>query len=345
MKDTDKGPLSLKERLVKQAEKVVDASRVKETIAEASETATVQTTRLFVDAVRKGDSLGIFRFTQKMPRREAITQWFSLSWKEWEKNLCAWAKEGDKIAKEVMETYRLCAENDLLFGILKEVVSEVERPSRRVGTKEELSELLKALAKKGLSESFLKKPEGRRKIYVGDVWYVPKQGVRFATIGWQFLCMAAARVKRREQEDKELLSRIGPLLNISTIPTDPEDFGLTRVLAGELGVVAIWLKQFRWGEKEEGLLAIALESNHRGLVLKGVIADSPFPWAMTRGNYRLPALSVNRQDDGTDKVKFEGVPHMADEEYQALKKVVKLVQLRLALESRLGSQAVEPATD
>lgn len=342
-----KAPLS--ERIAALRGKVTSAKEVRVTIGEAQKVvATREDVKLFFEAVAKGDSIAIYHRSREIPRRDAVQEWLTLPWDEWLKRLRSLAESGDSIAQESVEVYETFADNQLLLSQLQSVLDRFERPCRPIRTKGEVIVFLETLVAEGLAEKSQERPR-RKAIHWDDTWYTPKRGVLIANLGWLFVVMATIRAQRRESAERELLERLQPLLDLATLPSDPEDQGLTRLLKGEYEVVAIWESHFRWSGQDQGLFALALERNHRGycLIVKGCMADFQFPETMMEQEYELPLLVVEEKPDRTFEARFGKLPRLEKEEFQALRQVERLIHLRLNAENQAATKVeyeVEPAT-
>lgn len=451
-----KRPPSLREKLLQQAEAVGSADQLRQTLREAEEAGAMpEIVNFFVDLIRRGDEIGIQRFSFTRPPQQAQEEWLALPWEKWEENLRSWAKGGDVAAKEVMKNIDLFAQNTLLRDLLREVVIHFERPCRQISTFWGLGRYLESLLEKRFAEKVInprwKIPERGVEVIQkgGEVHlYLPKKGVRVTLHGWPFIKEAEARAKERERsqkakaealdaeatpglsplkvstgeegnlslflggnrralietkkqnsqmiarvakvvgvyifplpsdwviwsperdylplrgnqwpleeipralkawensllqvqaKEKEQREKIASVTSIATLPIPLKEQGFTRLLRGEKGTASLFYRKFEWG-KEKGLFAIAVERSEgeEFLWLRKVASDFPFP--ETLQEKPLPQLIVEERQDGSLRARFEKLPQMEREIFQALMMVQKIVQIRLNAEHR-ASQG-EPA--
>ena len=462
---------SLREKILERAKSVSSAEQLCQLFEEAGEIGTTpKVVYLFADMVRRGDNIGVRRFSFSRPPKEASDAWYALNWKQREEKLDEWAKGGDLGAKEVMETLDLIGQNIILRDMLREVVDRFERPCRGINKYGELVPYLKNLAdcspklaqritnlrprqipKQGvviqrgrenidlylpiqdvslsaLGWLFVKEAEERAKKHAADqevkikalrdeatagltplktssgeegflflslgwsrgvlietnrqngnqmmarvvkavniwvpgglpsdwiVWspdrgYVPLRGAKWpleeipgALKAWEERILQDKATQAREEEKRlrrkaEFEKILFPVTSIATFPIPFEEQGLTRLLEGECGVVAMYNWGFEWND-EKGLVAIAVERESDGsLTLRKFISFYPLPDCL-RGK-KLPRLVMTRQNGGLRLEYSKRFSGMKPEIFKALMMVLKILQMRLNAEYRAASG--EPA--
>lgn len=140
-------------------------------------------------------------------------------------------------------------------------------------------------------------------------------------------------VQSFRQERAKLLS---PLLSLATFPAPFEHQGLTRLLKGEEGIVAMWNNKFKWGEKV-GFFGMAIEGlANKTFILREVISDFPFPKELV--GEKLPLVVDPEKPD----VRLEILPRMEQEQFLGLKQVEIMLKLRLSAEARSVSGETAP---
>ena len=140
------------------------------------------------------------------------------------------------------------------------------------------------------------------------------------------------REAQRRTQYQERSERTAQLTNLATFSTRFEDQGLTRMLKGEPGVMAIWMDRFRWGkedQKKEALFGIAIERRPDGtFFLLQVVSRHLFPFKKLVGA-QLP-LSV---DTEKPDVRLQEISVRDRAVYAGLKMVEVLLRLRLSAEA------------
>ena len=142
------------------------------------------------------------------------------------------------------------------------------------------------------------------------------------------------REAQRRGERQEKNERTAPLTKLITSNFSPriEDQGLTRMLEGESGVMAIWMERFKWGregDKKEAFFGIAIERKPDGtFFLLEVATRHLFPYKKLVGS-QLP-LEVDAE---TPSVRLLEISVRDKAVYAGLKMVEILLRLRLNAEA------------
>jgi len=116
----------------------------------------------------------------------------------------------------------------------------------------------------------------------------------------------------------------------ATLPFSFQEKGLTRLLQGEEGVVAVWHSTFEWGSaKERKFFGIALERRREDLILQEVSSEFPFPEELKgtvlpfEVDSEAPSISLRWFDKPVEKRIFLGY-----------KMIEKLLKSRLFMERK-----------
>ncbi|MDO8474178.1 MAG: hypothetical protein Q7S62_01395 [bacterium] len=321
---------------------------------------------VFFDAVRQGDALGIeFLAIALKSRAEATRAWFapwlqygatfSAAWEFWSGKISSLAKQQDArvapIAQHILDIIGVCQENQLLSMQLKEVLFMFERPCRFLRTKSVVGPYLDRLVTTGYIERSRISPRWRA-INWENAYYYPKRNLQVSMLGWPSVIRAISRVRNQSRKEEELLSRLEPLLEQGTLPTDLQERGLTRLLQGEVvGTIVISDYASRFGGQDTGFLAVLLgrfvPDPSMPIVLMGVIADTPLPEAITTAAegddcYEIPPIFLEPKGDGGLRATFGRLSRMDRETHQAMMRIEHLIQWRVTQENRPRQPALLP---
>ena len=157
---------------------------------------------------------------------------------------------------------------------------------------------------------------------------------------WTRICKALTAWKTRMEESAKARKQardnfLAPLTRPATIPFYFEKQGLTRILKGEQGTVALWRDRFQWGKKTE-FFGIAVEHCENGsYVLKAVVSDHKFPKELV--GQELP-LEV---DHDAPSARLRKLPMMEQALWNGLRMVEKILGIRLEDESRFANSEKE----
>ena len=144
---------------------------------------------------------------------------------------------------------------------------------------------------------------------------------------WKNRRSALKRTQRQEANDRTL-----PLTKLATFSTRFDDQGLTQMLKGEPGVMAMWVDHFKWGKEEpkkEAFFGAAIERRPDGtFFLLEVVSRHPFPIKKLIGS-QLP-LDVDKEKPD---VRLQQIAIRDGAVYAGLKMVEVLMRLRLHAET------------
>ncbi len=178
----------------------------------------------------------------------------------------------------------------------------------------------------------------------GDQW--PLEGIpqSLKTWGGKLLQAEEARSRadeERKKEQEEFRGLLDPIMKIATLPWEWKEQALSRLIKGEVtGIVPVWHQSFEWGRKK-GLFGLAIQRQEGEEFLRIVDFISkmfPFPASLRGG--QLPRLEV-KVLEGRITARFDQLPQMEPQIFEAFKMSEKLIQLRLNAEHRasLGEPA------
>ena len=295
-----------------------------------------------------GDTLIIGRLVRVsgMTRSAAVERCFNLSWDEWVSQIELISQGSDELAKaareQILDYMPVFRANRMAFEALENVL-KVLRPARLTYTGRALAALLERLAGGvGLAGLDRRIGTGRSLDWNGQ-YYAPTRMLA-GRLAWKTIAMVVARIRRQSAEDERLMPRIEHLVRGATIPSDLDEKGLSRLIAGETGSLVIWDAHTRGnGEEETGLVALLLErykQGQRALTLVDMVSDQPFPASMKDSSFELPVL-VRPVDQGTE-VWFQlpergenGNFFYSKEEHAALLRIQRLIRRRASQEGSL----------
>lgn len=336
-----------------------------EVFAEADEV--LQQAGVFFDAVRQGDALGIESMATTMGRAQATRTWFApwlqpgatvaTAWEFWFDKISLLAKQQDNrvapIASHVLEVIDLCRENGLVFMQLRETLFVFERPCRLLHTKGQVGVYLEILVKTGYVERTQIPPRWKSINWEG-AYYFPKRNLNVAMIGWPSVVRGISRIRNQSRKEEETLRRLEPLLEQSTLPSDPQAQGLTNLLRGETsGSMAIWDHASKFGGQDTGLLAVLLGRFVPDLtlpvVLMGILADTLLPEAMTSAandqGHDLPPIFLEPREGGGLRATFGRISGLNQETHQAMMRIERLIQWRVNQENKPQQLALPRPTN
>lgn len=277
---------SLRDQLLQRAKGLGSAEQLRRTLGEAEEAgATPEIVNLFAELVRRGDEIGIRRYSFSRSPEEARQEWFNLPWTQWEGELHAWAAGGDMGAKEVEENLNLFARNPMLRDLLRDVAVRFVRPCGQISTYGSLARYLEnltgKLAQRVINPNPQRIPERGVVIRKGreTYLYLPLREVRLSFLGWPFVKEAEARAEEHaaEQEKKAeaLMTEVTP--------------GLTplKVSAGEEGNLFLSLGWNRGvlieAKKQNGTMIMARVAKAVGIWISGGLPSDWILWSPDTG--------------------------------------------------------------
>jgi len=140
------------------------------------------------------------------------------------------------------------------------------------------------------------------------------------------LAFQAHQERQQRQQKAEHNHRYHKLLAVitknATLPFSFQEKGLTRLLQGEDGIVAVWHPTFEWGSaKERKFFGIALERKGKDLILQEVSSEFPFPEELKgtvlpfEVDSEAPSISLQWFDEPVEKRIFLG--------YKMIEKLLK----------------------
>ncbi|MBU0476888.1 hypothetical protein KKB68_02700 [Patescibacteria group bacterium] len=142
----------------------------------------------------------------------------------------------------------------------------------------------------------------------------------------------------QELQNEEIAKRRQAVVDAATFPIPWRDQGLTRVLQGEEGTVAIWERHFRWNwgsREEQGFFAIALKREGKKLIIEKVVSDLPsFPMDLV--GTTLPPISLVEERDGSPTAHYN--EHLSISEDMPEKTYRAYLMLRMVIIRRLTGE-------
>lgn len=314
----------------------------------------------FFRAIAEGDALGIamFRNVYGHTPQKAAQEWFNRPWDAWKEtigSLSTGESDTAKKAAEIVATVEVFQENPLLLAMFGEILGNIGRPSRQIYSETQFTAFLNELVVKGLAVRSADQP-GHRKAFKWDgAWYT-RASTQKAKVAWPFVLRALGRVRRLQKVQGSVFPRIQDLLDQATIPSNPEEQNLNRLLqrvtdVGSMVVFdpesTIWNKETRQGDPA-GLLAILIERPAIGsstLYLMGVVADQPLaPAMMQESGYELPPLAVNVQIDAELEIGFNIQNKLERDEFDAVMRIQHLLRQWLKQEGKFRMPALPSPT-
>lgn len=375
------GRSAFAQRLAAMSERQTAGKKVGEILQETNEG--LMYSDLFFRTIAEGDTLGIalFRGIYGYTPQKAAQEWFKRSWQEWKETILLLAighsetakkaheehkplkevlalaepnaSETAKKAGEIVATVETFEENPLVLATLGEVLTAIGRPSRQIYSAAQLTAFLGELTVKDLAIRSADKPGWRKAFEWERAWYT-RTNTQKARVAWPFVLRALGRVRRFLKVQGNVFPRIQELIDQATIPSNPEEQNLNRLLqrVTDVGSMVVFDPASQVRNKEggtydpAGLFAILIARPSAGsstLSLMGVVADAPLPSVMHEGIYELPPLAVHLQVDGELEIGFNIQNRLAQDEFDAVMRIQHLLRQWLKQEGRFQMPAL-PAT-
>lgn len=102
----------------------------------------------FAEIVQLADRRGAQKLADAMSDQEAMEEWKKRGWDGQEKQLVAWANEGDNFVQKIVELFGKFNQNVLFRDPLRRVIDQFERPLREVNEMISLKDFLDGMSKK-----------------------------------------------------------------------------------------------------------------------------------------------------------------------------------------------------